>query len=67
MKWFIVWRVGIVALQLKHIILEYALQNITISYDRIKDSIFEILSILRMLLQIFHRFIDNITKKIIQI
>ena len=48
-------------------ILEYALQNSTISYDKIKHDIFEMLAILEMFSQIFHQFLDDIIKTIISL
>ncbi len=41
-------------------ILEWALPNVTISYDKIKYNHFEMLAILLRFFQNFHQFLDEI-------
>ncbi len=50
-----VLNIGIAAFQHKHIILEYALQNETITYNKIKYNIFEVLAILILFFAPIHR------------
>ncbi len=40
-------------------ILEYALQNLTNSYDKIKHYVFKMLAILEIFFKIFHQFIGD--------